>query len=198
MASNDIYVPDIGNFKDVAVIDVLVQPGDSVQVDTPLLTLETEKATMDVPSTAAGVDREAACGERLAGLGRQPDRDAAGGRALAPLRAAPARQPRRPGRRPAPPAAPAAAAQPAAAPAPAVATAAPRRRRAGRGAGAQAAGRRTHRRMPPIDEAGFAHAHASPSVRKFARELGVDLARVTGTGQKGRITDEDVKAFVKR
>ncbi|MGC2461025.1 MAG: biotin/lipoyl-containing protein, partial [Steroidobacteraceae bacterium] len=55
MASKDIYVPDLGDFKDVAVIEVLVRPGDSVQVDAPLLTLETEKATMDVPSTDAGV-----------------------------------------------------------------------------------------------------------------------------------------------
>ncbi len=55
MASKEILVPDLGDFKDVAVIDVLVKPGDSVQVDTPLLTLETEKATMDVPSPDAGV-----------------------------------------------------------------------------------------------------------------------------------------------
>ena len=55
MASKEIFVPDLGDFKDVAVIEVLVKPGDSVQVDAPLLTLETEKATMDVPSTDAGV-----------------------------------------------------------------------------------------------------------------------------------------------
>jgi pyruvate/2-oxoglutarate dehydrogenase complex dihydrolipoamide acyltransferase (E2) component len=54
MANQDIQVPDIGDFKDVEVIDVLVKPGDSVEVDTPLITIETEKATMDVPSTAAG------------------------------------------------------------------------------------------------------------------------------------------------
>lgn len=187
MAAKDVYVPDLGNFKDVAVIEVLVQPGDSVQVDTPLLTLETEKATMDVPSTEAGVIQAlhvakgslVSAGSLIAtlqvGAGGGDKRAAATEAAPAPVvAAAPATSvaaaPAAPV--PAAPAAPAPDAQP---------------RATGTAAGA----------LPPIDEADFQRAHASPSVRKFARELGVDLGRVAGTGQKGRITAEDVKSFVK-
>jgi pyruvate dehydrogenase E2 component (dihydrolipoamide acetyltransferase) len=186
LASKDIHVPDLGGFNDVAVIDVLVHPGDAVEVNTPLLTLETEKATMDVPSPDAGVvakihvekgahvstgslivtlqlaAADGGTGGASSGASGQPGPGAAASAAPAP--AAP------------PP--PAASASPAVVPAPAP---------------AQALGAA----LPPIGEAGFARAHASPSVRKFARELGVDLARVRGMGQKGRITSEDLKGFVK-
>ncbi|MFC4314945.1 dihydrolipoyllysine-residue acetyltransferase [Steroidobacter flavus] len=175
----EVRVPDLGDFKDVEVIDVLVKPGDRIEVDTPLLTLETEKATMDVPSTAAGVVKSLSLkkGDRvskgaLIGL-------LEGGAAPAAAKAAPE----------APKAAPAKAAEPAAAPAkkePAPAPAAP--------SPAPAATKVS----PQFDEAGFAKAYASPSVRKFARELGADLSRMKGTGPKGRITPEDVKAFVKQ
>jgi pyruvate dehydrogenase E2 component (dihydrolipoamide acetyltransferase) len=173
----EVRVPDLGDFKDVEVIDVLVKPGDRIDVDTPLLTLETEKATMDVPSTAAGVVKSLALkkGDRVskgALIGVLE-----GGAAPAAAKAAPeAPKPAR--------AEPAKAAAPAAAPtkqepAPAPAPAAPKG-------------------LPQIDEAGFARAYASPSVRKFARELGADLSRIKGTGPKGRITPDDVKAFVKQ
>jgi pyruvate dehydrogenase E2 component (dihydrolipoamide acetyltransferase) len=187
LAAKEILVPDLGDFKDVAVIEVLVKPGDSVQVDTPLLTLETEKATMDVPSTDAGViekvhvakGTKVSSGTPIATL--QPAADAA---------PAPPREPAAPkaaAGTPAPPPAGPAAAQPVAAPAtPPAAAASPAATRAA-----------ASNALPPISEAGFARAHAGPSVRRFARELGVDLGRVKGTGQKGRITDADVKAFVK-
>ena len=173
MAVQEIQVPDIGDFKNVEVIDVLVKSGDRVDVDTPLLTLETEKATMDVPAPLAGVI------EKM--LVKKGDRVSAG-TAVAMLQAAAAAATAPPASKgtavPAPSPAAAPAAPPAPAPAPAaVATAA----------------------APPaaVNEAGFAAAHASPSVRLFARELGVDLTRVRGSGQKGRILAEDVKGFVK-
>ena len=166
MASREILVPDLGGFKDVAIIDVLVKPGDRVEADTPLLTLETEKATMDVPSPAAGVIEKllvqkgglVSTGTAVALLIGDAD--------AAPAAVAPA----------APAAKPAVQPATAAAPVPVVAAPAP---------------------VSSINEAGFAAAHASPGVRRFARELGVDLARVRGTGLKGRIVESDVKAHVK-
>ncbi len=173
-ATVEVRVPDIGGFSDVPVIEVFVKPGDVVKPDDPLITLESDKATMDVPSPArrhrAGrARRRRRQGERRHGdprrcpaaAGRAPQRGArrcrAGTRRLPPQR-----------RRHAAPTAPAPAA-PAAAPAPA----------------------------PAVDDAAFRAAHASPSVRRFARELGVDLGKVAGTGPKARITQEDVQAFVK-
>jgi pyruvate dehydrogenase E2 component (dihydrolipoamide acetyltransferase) len=172
----------MGNFKDVAVIDVLVKPGDAIEVDGPLVTLETEKATMDVPSSVAGIiDKIVATkggtvspGDVVAtvrveeGAGAAPAAPAA---AAAPSTAA----------APAPAPQAAAAAAPAPAPAPTPAATAP--------AGAT---------LAPVNEGGFSAAHASPSVRRFARELGVDLSQVSGTGFKSRITEDDVKGFVKK
>ena len=187
----EVRVPDLGNFKDVAVIDVLVKPGDSIAIDTPLVTLESDKAAMDVPSTASGVvERVHATkggkvntGDLLATVkadGAQTDA------APAP---APAAAPSAP--RPAAPAPPAAPPQPAASPSPA----APGGKMIPRSLLGVPTSYRSD--LAPIDEPGFSRAHAGPSVRKFARELGVDLARVTGHGFKGRITHDDVKAFVK-
>jgi pyruvate dehydrogenase E2 component (dihydrolipoamide acetyltransferase) len=192
LAAKEILVPDLGDFKDVAVIEVLVKPGDSVQVDTPLLTLETEKATMDVPSTDTGViekvhvakGAKVSSGTLIATL--QPGADATPGAADSTSAAAPAAAAAA-STAPETGAPPAAAAAPAAAPV-APAAAAPSSAPAALAAtGAPAS----------TGETGFARAHAGPSVRRFARELGVDLGRVQGTGQKGRITDGDVKAFVK-
>ena len=175
----EIRVPDIGDYKDVEVIDVAVRPGDTVALDATLITLETEKATMDVPSTTAGVVRQVAVDR--GGRVSQGDLIAlveakAGAAAPAkPAAAAPAAAPQ-----PAPAAAPRAAAPPPTAPVPAVPPAA-----ALPVPGAPA-------------EPGFSRSHASPSIRRFARELGVDLTQVTGTGTKGRVTEQDVKAHVKR
>ena len=198
----EVRVPDMGNFKDVAIIDVLVKPGEAVEVDTPLVTLESDKATMDVPSTAGGIVERVhvakggtvSTGDLIATV-----RGAAAG-AAAGASARPAVQPPPPSK-PAPPApapAPAAAATPS--PAPPAAPAAPAGgERPGRLVPLSELGTPTSYRpdLPAIDGPGFSRAHAGPSVRKFSRELGVDLARVKGTGFKGRITHEDVKAFVK-
>ncbi len=173
--AQDIHVPDIGDFKEVEVIDVLVKVGDRIDVDTPLITIETEKATMDVPSTAAGVVQSLAV--------KKGDRVSKGRVILAVDGAAAVAS--------APPATPVSQAEtpkveaPAAAAAPVVATVA-------------LSSATLSATLPAINEAGFAKAHASPSVRRFARELGVDLSRVKGSGVKGRIAPDDVKSWVKQ
>jgi pyruvate dehydrogenase E2 component (dihydrolipoamide acetyltransferase) len=210
----EVRVPDMGNFKDVAVIDVLVKAGDTIQVDTPLLTLESDKATMDVPSTAAGViekihtnkggkvntgdlivtvradGAQAAQGTQAAPEGgakpaaAAPAPERASAAATSDRSAAPARAAADQGASPAAP--PAATTPEAAAP-------------TGRMVPRSMLGVPTSYRpdLAPIEEPGFSRAHAGPSVRRLARELGVDLAHVTGHGFKDRITHEDVKAFVK-
>ena len=175
MASREIHVPDLGGFKDVAVIDVLVKPGDRVEIDTPLLTLETEKATMDVPSPAAGVIEQMLVQKgALVSTGSTVAVLTVAGAAAAIVPAAAAAAVKSPATLPTPVPVPAPA--PAAAPATAVALAPA---------------------TAPVNEAGFAASHASPGVRRFARELGVDLSRVRGSGLKGRIVENDVKAHVK-
>src|ERR1700757_4305967 len=161
----EVRVPDMGSFKDGAIIDVLVKPGEAVEVDTPLVTLESDKATMDVPSTAGGIVERVhvakggtvSTGDLIATV-RGAAAGAAAGASARPAVQAP------PPSKPAPPAptpAPAAAAPPSPAPPPALGT--PTSYRPD---------------LPAIDGPGFSRAHAGPSVRKFARELGVDLARV--------------------
>jgi pyruvate dehydrogenase E2 component (dihydrolipoamide acetyltransferase) len=198
----EVRVPDLGTFKDVAIIDVLVQVGDEVAVDAPLISLESDKAAMDVPSPVAGtvtavhVQRggKVNTGSLVATV------RAAGGPAAAP--AAPAAAPTRtPAATPASTTAPTAAGVAAAAPAAPPAAASPSRAAA---TTAPTAAREAPVRreavpgLAPVEEAGFARAHAGPSVRRLARELGVDLARVKGSGVKGRIAPEDLKAWVKR
>jgi pyruvate dehydrogenase E2 component (dihydrolipoyllysine-residue acetyltransferase) len=202
----EVRVPDMGNFKDVAVIDVLVKPGESIEPEAPLVTLETEKATMDVPSTASGVIEKVHvakggkvnAGDLIATVRSAAEEATPPAPTEAPAAATPAPvpagEPRSSGARsdtdedesdagePAPPppvTADGTASSPAAA-SPAADTPAPLRTD-----------------LPPINEPGFSRAHAGPSVRKFARELGVDLTRISGHGFKGRITHDDVKAFVK-
>jgi pyruvate dehydrogenase E2 component (dihydrolipoamide acetyltransferase) len=163
-----VHVPDIGDFKDVAVIEVFVKPGDSIKVEQSLITVESDKASMEIPSSAAGVLKELKVkvgdkvniGDLLAVLeGTVSAAPVAAAAAAAPVAAA---------------SAPAAAPTPVAAAAAAVATPA-------HAPGASLLG------LP----------HASPSVRKFARELGVPLEEVKGNGPKGRITQDDVQAFTK-
>ena len=160
-----VSVPDLGDFKDVEVIDVLVAAGAEIAVETPLITLETDKATMDVPSTAAG---------RVVELLVEKGGRVSKGDPILLVEAEDAA--------PAPPAVrtPAARPTPAATPArkPAPAPVEPA--------------------TTPSIESGSSRAHAGPAVRQLARELGVDLAKVKGSGVKGRITQDDVKAFVKR
>jgi pyruvate dehydrogenase E2 component (dihydrolipoamide acetyltransferase) len=158
-------VPDIGDFKDVDVIEILVKPGNTVAAEQSLISLESDKATMEVPSPAAGVVREI-----LLKVGDK----ASQGTPILVLEEAGAAQPAAPAPKAAPPADMTRSIE--------IPVPAPR--------------------QPPVPvEAAPAPAgakpHASPSVRKFARELGVDLAKVTGTGPKNRILLADVQAFVK-
>jgi pyruvate dehydrogenase E2 component (dihydrolipoamide acetyltransferase) len=167
-SSHKVDVPDIGDFDDVEVIDVLVAVGATVSAEDPLITLETDKATMDVPSPVSGTVTEVivktgdtvskgthiATIDGVAETTAASDAPAASTAPAAPAPAAPA-----PSAPPPPPSAPAT--------------------------------------LPAINEATFGSAHAGPSTRKFARELGVDLGRVQGSGVKGRITTDDIKRFVK-
>jgi pyruvate dehydrogenase E2 component (dihydrolipoamide acetyltransferase) len=177
----EVQVPDIGNYRDVEVIEVAVKAGDAVAIEGALITLETEKATMDVPSTAAGIVREmkvqrgsrVSQGDVIAVVEVAAHAAAGEGEGRPSPQPSPARAGEGEAKKPSP--------QPSPQPPPA---------RAG-----EADGKLEQR---GIDEPGFARAHASPSIRKLARELGVDLAKVQGSGAKGRITDGDVKAYVKR
>ncbi|PUE10446.1 dihydrolipoyllysine-residue acetyltransferase [Limnohabitans sp. T6-20] len=165
----EVRVPDIGDFKDVAVIEVMVKPGDTIKVEQSLITVESDKASMEIPSSAAGVLKELKVkvgdkvniGDLLAILEGTASAAAPVAVAAAPVAASVASAP--------------AAAQPTVAAA-AAAVAAP----------AHAPGGTT-----------LGLPHASPSVRKFARELGVPLEEVKGNGLKGRITQDDVQAFTK-
>jgi pyruvate dehydrogenase E2 component (dihydrolipoamide acetyltransferase) len=154
----EVRVPDIGDFKDVPVIEVFVKVGDTVKAEDPLISLESDKATMDVPAPLPGVVQsiKVKVGDKVSEGSVILALSTGGGAAAAQATAAPATA-----------AAPSAA--PAAALAPAVG----------------------------IDEAAFALAYAGPAVRKLARELGVDLGQVKGTGAHGRIVREDVQAFAK-
>ncbi len=167
MPQIDIRVPDLGSFKDVAVIELLVAPGDTIEVDTPIATLETDKATMDVPSSAAG---------KVVALHLSRGMKMNSGDLVATIETA------------------AIAVVASAAPAVAVVAAPP----APVTAAPPAADADMRRDLAPIDGTGSLGAHAGPSVRRLARELGVDLSRVPGSGIKGRISHEDVKAWVKR
>jgi pyruvate dehydrogenase E2 component (dihydrolipoamide acetyltransferase) len=167
----EVRVPDMGNFDSVSVIEVLVKPGDNIDFDTPLATLETDKATMDVPSTAKGVVEKVHV-TKGGTVGPGALIVTVKGFSAAAAAAAPAvTTANKP-------------AAPAAAPRPAASQGVPQSLPMRGG-------------MPAIDEASFGTAHASPSVRKFARELGVNLGSVKGSGEKGRILADDVKAFVK-
>ncbi|MBV9345835.1 MAG: 2-oxo acid dehydrogenase subunit E2 [Gammaproteobacteria bacterium] len=175
----EVRVPDLGNFKDVAVIEVLVKPGDRIEVDTPLVTLESDKAAMDVPSTVSGT---------LEQLHTQKGGKVSTGDLVATIRGGAAAAPRASAHSGVPaaaatPTAATPAALPASEAAPSPPTASP------------ASSLRPD--LAPIDEPGFSRAHAGPSVRRFARELGVDLARVRGSGFKARVTHDDIKAYVK-
>jgi pyruvate dehydrogenase E2 component (dihydrolipoamide acetyltransferase) len=205
----EVVVPDIGGFKDVNVIDVLVKNGQQVEKETPLVTIETEKAAMDVPSPVAGKIAEVKLktGDKVSEgsliLLMEPSVAAEASPADKPAAAAsPAESASAP--KAAPPASAAPASAPTAAPASAPKAAPPNVSAAGaksavsnaqatRPSPAQAA----RERSAVVDEKAFSTAHASPSVRKFARELGADLGHITGTGVKGRITQDDVKAHVK-
>ena len=170
----EIRVPDIGDFKDVAVIELLVKVGDTVKPEQSLLTVESDKASMEIPSSAGGVVMELKVklgdklniGDLIAVLKGTAIRSPAGQDASPPPQPPPG---------------------------------------SGEGATASAAATQTAERaaptaaLPPHEPAAPTSAlpHASPSVRKFARELGVPLAEVKGSGSKGRITQEDIESFTR-
>lgn len=168
----NVLVPDIGDYKDVEVIEVAVKAGETVEAEQTLITLETDKATMDVPAPFSGVVKEV----KVKAGGKVTEGDLiltmeeAGGKVAAPEKKAAA-----PEKPVAPTAQPEKAAKPAPAPAaPAAPVAA----------------------APAASASGS--AHASPSIRRFARELGVNLTLVKGSGEKGRVTKDDVQSFVKQ
>ena len=174
MSVIEVKVPDIGDFSEVPVISIMVAPGDTVAEEDALIEWESDKATMEVPAPRAGKVTEVVV--------KEGDAVSEGSLILkleAGEAAAPVEPPSPKGVQEAEPCAPvpAAAAAPESAPAP--------------GAAAPAGG------LASVDEAGFAKAHASPSVRAFARDLGVDLSKVAGTGRKGRILREDVTEYFK-
>jgi pyruvate dehydrogenase E2 component (dihydrolipoamide acetyltransferase) len=197
----EIKVPDIGDFKDVEVIELLVAPGDRVKPEQSLITVESDKASMEIPSPMAGVVRgvRVKLGDKVSEgspiLELEPTDEAvpAAGRAEAPGAPPPAAAP--------PKAAPAPAPAASAPPAPAPREAQPVSPLAAAEGSPASSDFATEMGARPDSEqlaqAASPRAHASPSVRAFARELGVDLNRVKGNGPKGRILHDDVRAFVK-
>jgi pyruvate dehydrogenase E2 component (dihydrolipoamide acetyltransferase) len=175
MSVIEVKVPDIGDFKNIPIIEVLVKPGDTVNAEDPLIAMESDKATMEVPAPQSGVIKEikVKVGDKVSqgSVVLMLDAGESGGvpaqaaiatpqaTAAQPAKAAPAPAPK-----PVPP--PAATASPTAS-------------------------------LEPIDEAKMKAVHAGPSVRRFARELGADLSKVTGSGPKSRVLREDVQAYVK-
>ena len=174
-----VRVPGLGEFTDVEVVEVSVAAGDEVAANDPLITLETDKAAMDVPSPLNG---------RIVSLTVDVGDCVNGGDVIAELEGEALAEPEEAST--APTDAPAASARAAAPAAPQAAAAPPAPAAAQQLPSSPGA-------LPPIDEEGFSRAHASPAVRKFARELGVNLAAVKGSGVKGRIRNADVKAWVK-
>ena len=166
----EVFVPDIGDFAEVAVIEVLVKAGDSIKAEQSLITVESDKASMEIPSSHAGVLKElkVKIGDKVSkGTLLAVIEGVAGSVAPAPATAAPAPV--------------------AAAPAPAAAAAAP------------APVATASATLPPheLSAPSGKLPHASPTIRKLARELGVPLAEVKGSGPKGRIVEADVQGFVK-
>ena len=175
----EVLLPDIGDFKDVEIIELLVSPGDRVEAEQSLLTLESDKATMEIPAPFGGVVKSLAVGigDKVNEGDRIAELEIVAGASVSA----------------APETAPAAVAEAVqtAAPSP---TSAPAE--ASRPPGEKEPSRRPIATLP--SDAQRSKPHASPGVRRFARELGVDLYRVSGSGTKGRITKEDVQGFVKR
>ena len=184
----EVKVPDIGDYKDVPVIEVLVKPGDTVGAEDSLITVESDKATMEVPAPRAGVVKElrVKVGDKVSQgsvvLVLEAAEAAEAAEAKSAPEAAPAKAEPVAERKPAAPA-------PAREQPPAAAASAPQGTSTQAPAAAQQAA--------PIDEAAHGKAHASPSVRRLARELGVDLSKVSGSGPRERIVKEDVQGYVK-
>lgn len=173
-----ITVPDIGNFKDVEIIEVLVKPGDAVKAEDSLITLESDKAAMEIPSPSAGtvkamnvkVGDKVSRGSPILTLELEEASEMVG---VAPPSTSEARETK---------------------PEKTVAGQAAAQQQAGLVGGAVGLARPT---LEPEEEPGAGIPHASPSVRRFARELGADIGPIKGSGPKGRILKEDVQNYVK-
>ena len=176
MSSQAIRVPDIGDFSDVEIIEVHIGPGDSVNAEDPLITLESDKAAMDVPAPASGTIEAITVkiGDRAS------EGDVIGQMQAADAAAPPAETKTEPAATPEPEAKPEPKQEAAPPPQPVAAGNTP-----------------PITLPPPVERSGAVNPHASPSIRRFARELGVDLSQVRGSGPKGRILKEDVQGFVK-
>jgi len=185
-ALHTLTVPDIGDFDEVEVIEILVAVGDTVEAEQSLITVESDKASMEIPASEGGVVKsvKVKVGDKVS---QGMEIAVVEGAGDAPQAAAPAQEPAAPAETPA--AQPSARAEPAPAAAPASAAAM-----------ASSAPERTSPTAAYAEAAVPLHnlPHASPSVRKFARELGVNLTQVTGSGPKNRITADDVRAHVKQ
>ena len=181
----EIKIPDIGDFADVEVIELLVAPGDRITAEDPLLTLESDKATMEVPSPASGTVREMkiGVGDRVSEGSTVAMLETGDGDASAPGEpSAAAETGAETGEQ----------AQDSAAPAPEAEPAAPSDSSGPAPQGPPST------LPPPVQKSGSAIPHASPGIRRFARELGADLAQISGSGAKGRILKEDVKLWIKQ
>ena len=193
MALIEVKVPDIGDFDEVAIIEVLVKAGDTVKAEQSLITVESDKASMEIPSSHAGVVKElrVALGDKVSTGSLVLMLETADGAAAAPAAAATAV---------AAPAASAPAPETAPVAAPAVPASAPASAPVVDTAAVVAPAVAVAAAVLPAHQPGTPSAalpHASPSIRKFARELGVPLAEVKGSGFKGRITQHDVQNFVR-
>jgi pyruvate dehydrogenase E2 component (dihydrolipoamide acetyltransferase) len=185
MSIKEIVVPDIGDFESVEVIELLVSEGDVVQVEDSLITVESDKASMEIPSSESGkiVKLKVAIGDDISEgsvilmmeVSENATADAGSNTDKAEAKEAPQKKAVEPAHEQMAPA-----------------KSAPSKASAGKVSG--------HKPSPTanIDEVRFSKAYASPSVRKFARELGVDLGNVSGSSRKGRINREDIKGFVKK
>jgi pyruvate dehydrogenase E2 component (dihydrolipoamide acetyltransferase) len=170
-----LEVPDIGDFEDVDIIEVHVEEGQEISAEDPLITLETDKASMDVPADVGGTVKSVlvSVGDKVSQGSAIAVIESAGDAGSKPAKSEPTEKSKASGES---------------------------KSEAKQSATAQPAKQEEPSKpgkLPPINEAGFARAHASPSVRKLARELGVDLAQVKGSGRKNRVLHDDVKAFVK-
>lgn len=204
MAIKEVLVPDIGNFKDVEVIEVLVQPGDRVDKDAPLITLESDKAAMDIPAPFAGTVQalKVKVGDRVSEGSPILLLDTADAEAAAAL---PEDKSFLPPPAPQAKVAVAASVPPSSHPVPDASSPTSQDKPAPAAAQAQLAALNdinsvANKPAPAAARVEFTPGklvHASPSVRRFARELGVDLSRLKGSGPRGRILKEDVQAWVK-
>ena len=181
----EVKVPDIGDYQDIPVIEVLVKPGDVIEKEQSVITLESDKATMDVPSSHAGVVKEVKVkvGDNISEGGLVLLLEASGLDEVT-LATASAKPPATPATPATPPAPPAHATQTPAAQIPT-------------SPAAQIPASQTPMTVVGGEDSPSTASHASPSVRKFARELGVQVSLVKGSGPKGRITQDDVQAFIK-